>query len=199
MSHRTRCRRRRTQKRRAARSDDDDFSGEAKTSAAPAKPTAPRYRTASPNAVGQVPSLCTSSEASASSRWEQQTGESGTDETKCEDLRDKLNRIRCRRPLKPNRRERQNNADLRARCRGVADEGLSSFARRRAAFPSDGRAGKARRRNAPYRNARRLTTYVDLDRPAEEFWNDDECIRGFLAPHYWRHGFRAGNSSSAVG
>ncbi|KAH8035755.1 hypothetical protein HPB51_008122 [Rhipicephalus microplus] len=197
--NRIRCRRRRTQKRRAARSDDDDFLGEVKSSAASAKPTAPRHRTASPNAVGQAPSLCTSSEASTSSQWEQQTGEGGTDETKCGDLRDKLNRIRCHRRLKPNRRERQSNADIRARWRGIADEGLSSFARRRAAFLSDGRAGKARRRNAPFRNARRLRTYVDLDRPAEEFWHDDECLRGFLAPHYWRHWFRAGNSTSAVG
>ncbi|KAL3186451.1 hypothetical protein MRX96_027494 [Rhipicephalus microplus] len=114
-----------------------------------------------------------SSEASTSSQWEQQTGESGTDETKCEDLRDKLNRIRCRRPLKPNCRERQSNIYLRARCRGVADEGVSSSAKGRAAFLCDGRAGKARRRNAAFRNARRLRTYVDLDRLAEEFLYDD--------------------------
>ncbi|KAL3186449.1 hypothetical protein MRX96_027492 [Rhipicephalus microplus] len=197
--NRIRGRRRLAQKRPAARSDDDDFLGEAKSSAASAKPTAPRYRAASSNAVGQVPSVCASSEPPTSSQWEQQTGECGTDETKCEDLRDKLNRIRRRRPLKPNRRERPSNADLRERCRGVADEGLSSSAKRRATFLCHGRAGKARRRNAPFRYARRLRTYVDLDRPAEEFWNDDECNRGFLAPHYWRYLFRAGSGTSAVG
>ncbi|XP_075730880.1 uncharacterized protein LOC142795442 [Rhipicephalus microplus] len=163
--NRIRCRRRGAQKRPAARSDDDDFLGEAKSSAASAKPTAPHYRAASSNALSQVPSVCASSEPPTSSQWEQQTGECGTDETECEDLRDKLNRIRGRLPLKPNRRDRPSNADLRARWRGVADEGLSSFVRRRATFLCDGRAGKARRRNASFRNARRLRTYVDLNRP----------------------------------
>ncbi|KAL1485848.1 hypothetical protein MTO96_031723 [Rhipicephalus appendiculatus] len=194
-------------------SDDDDFLGEVKTWAASAKPAAPHLCATSPSAACVVPSVTVPSEpfsasqlkdaastSGASSPEQQAGGEGGTDPAECQDLRDKLNRIRCHRRRKPKRRGARRNADLRAQLRDVADEGPSSFARRRAAFLSDGKAGKARRRNVPFGISRRLRTYVDLDRPTEEFGNDDECLGEFPPPRYRRDFFRPGNSrASAVG
>lgn len=197
-------------------SDDEDFLGEVKFSAASAKPAALHLCATSPSAACAVPTVTAPSEPAATSQLtdtastsslEQQAGEGGADPAECQDLRDKLNRIRCHRRRRPKRRGARSNADLRAQLRDgrgrdadVPDEGpsTSSFARRRAAFLRDGKAGKARRRNVPYRIARRLRTYVDLDRPAEEC--GDECPGEFPAFHYRRDLFRhnPGNSASAV-
>lgn len=187
-------------------SDDDDFLGEVKPSAGSATPISSNSRAASPRAVQEVPSVTAPSRASTSCQLEdaapttassrrRQHIEADTDPAECRDLREKLNRIRGHRRRMPKGHEAHRNTDLGAWPRHVDDKEPSCFSRRRMAFLSEGTAGKAHRRHPFFRNARRPSTYVDLDRPAEEYGNDENGIGGFPAPHLQRDFFRPGNKT----